>query len=107
MRRDSYHKSYLPAVAFLNRNSNPNTMITGTAELSFGLAFYDSLSDDKYIGYYSGRRPDMIVIDSRYEEEHEGVRIKQPEIYRHIQDLLAREYLKVYDQTPYRIYARR
>ena len=107
MRRDSYHKNYLPAISFLNQNSSPASTIIGTAELSFGLAAYDSLSDDKYIGYYSGRRPDLIVVDSRYEEEHELVRVKQPEIYRHINDLLASEYHQVYAQAPYRIYARR
>ncbi|MCI0490562.1 MAG: glycosyltransferase family 39 protein [Blastocatellia bacterium] len=107
MRRDSYHKSYLPAVAFLNQRSDPQTTITGTAELSFGLTRYDSLSDDKYLGYYSGRRPDLIVVDSRYEEEHEAVRVRQPEIYRHINERLAREYRQVYDHAPYRIYARR
>jgi 4-amino-4-deoxy-L-arabinose transferase-like glycosyltransferase len=107
MVRDSYHKSYLPAVNFLNQNSGEQSLIMGTSELSFGLKSYDSLSDDKYLGYNSGRTPDFIVVDARYEQEQEAVRDKRPEIYRHINRLLAEDYRRVYDQASYKIYARR
>jgi hypothetical protein len=93
MARDSYHKSYLPAVSFLNQNSNEQSLIMGTSELSFDLKSYDSLLDDKYLGYNSGRVPDFIVVDARYEQEHEAVREK--------------DYRQVFDHVSYRIYARR
>ncbi|MFP5264731.1 MAG: ArnT family glycosyltransferase [Blastocatellia bacterium] len=107
MARDSYHNSYLPAVNFLNQNSGERSLIMGTSELSFGLKSYDSLSDDKYLGYNSGRAPDLIVVDARYEQEHEAVREREPEIYRHINRLLAEDYRPVFEQASYRIYARR
>jgi 4-amino-4-deoxy-L-arabinose transferase-like glycosyltransferase len=107
MARDSYHKSYLPAVAFLNQNSSEQSLIMGTAELSFGLKAYDSLLDDKYLGYNSGRAPDFIVVDARYEQEHEAVREKWPEVHEHIDRLLAEDYRRVFDHPSYRVYARR
>jgi hypothetical protein len=104
--RDSYHKSYRPAVSFLNQNSNEQSLIMGTSELSFDLKSYDSLLDDKYLGYNSGRAPDFIVVDSRYEQECEAVREKRPEIYEHINRLLTEDYRQVFNQASYRIYAR-
>jgi 4-amino-4-deoxy-L-arabinose transferase-like glycosyltransferase len=105
--RDSYHNSYLPAVNFLNQNSGERSLIMGTSELSFGLKSYESLSDDKYLGYNSGKAPDFIVLDARYEQEHDAVRERHPEIYRHINRLLAEDYRPVFEQASYRIYARR
>ncbi|HKP86184.1 MAG TPA: glycosyltransferase family 39 protein [Blastocatellia bacterium] len=105
--RDSYRNSYLPAVSFLNRSAARGASITGSAELGFGLENYNTLLDDKYLGYYNGRKPDFIVVDTRYQEEHDGVERKQPEISEHITRLLTVEYEKVYDRAAYRIYARR
>jgi len=105
--RDSYRKSYLPAVSFLNRSAGPDASITGTAELEFGLDNHNTLLDDKYLGYYNGRRPDFIVVDSRYQQEHDAVESKQPEIHERITRLLTVKYQKVYDHAAYRIYARR
>jgi hypothetical protein len=107
MARDSYHKSYLPAVNFLNQNSNEQSLIMGTSELSFDLKSYDSLLDDKYLGYNSGRAPDFIVVDARYEQEHEAVRYKRPEVYQHINKLLSENYRQVFAHTSYKIFARR
>jgi hypothetical protein len=107
MARDSYHKSYMPAVDFLNRNSDERSSIMGTSELSFDLKYCDSLLDDKYLGYNSGRAPDFIVVDARYEQEHEDVRENRPEIYEHVNRLLAEDYRQVFDRAGYRIYARR
>jgi hypothetical protein len=106
MARDSYHNSYYPAVSFLNQNSDERSLIIGTAELGFDLKSYDSLLDDKYLGYNSGTTPDFIVVDARYEQEHEAVREKRPELYLYINKLLTESYRQVFAQTNYRIYAR-
>jgi hypothetical protein len=105
--RDSYHRSYLPAVSFLNQNAGREASITGTAELGFGLDNYDTLLDDKYLGYYNGRRPDFIVVDTRYQQEYDLVESRQPEIHEHITQLLTNEYRAAYDHAAYKIYARR
>jgi hypothetical protein len=106
IRRDSLHNSYQPAVEFLNRNSGSSTTITGAAELSFGLNNYDSLLDDKFLGYHNGRRPDFIVIEPRYEQELMDARRRRPEIYTHMTRLLDEEYFEVYNNAGFTIYAR-
>ncbi len=105
--RDSYHKSYLPAVDFLNRNSGPLTTITGPAELSFGLNNRDALLDDKYLGYHNQRRPDFIVVEARYEQEHTDAQTRYPEIYTHVTALLSEEYTEVYNNAGFIIYTRK
>jgi 4-amino-4-deoxy-L-arabinose transferase-like glycosyltransferase len=106
IRRNSLHNSYQPAVEFLNRNSGSSTTITGAAELSFGLNNYDSLLDDKFLGYHNGRRPDFIVIEPRYEQELMDARRRRPEIYTHMTRLLDEEYFEVYNNAGFTIYAR-
>jgi 4-amino-4-deoxy-L-arabinose transferase-like glycosyltransferase len=106
IRRDSYHKNYLPAVSFLNRTAPPDSSVVGTSELSFDLARYDRLLDDKWVGYHTGRRPDFVVEDSRYRQELEAVRTREPEIYEYVTRLLDEQYRVVYDQASYKIYAR-
>lgn len=105
--RDSYHKNYMPVVNFLNQNAGRDASITGTAELGFGLDNYNTLLDDKYLGYYNGRRPDLIVVDARYQQEDDIIESRQPEIHEHITRLLTNEYREVYDHAKYKIYARR
>jgi hypothetical protein len=107
MLRNSYQNNYLPAVSFLNQHSDQNTLIMGTAEISFGLKFHDTLLDDKWLGYNTGGKPDFIVEDSRYEQEQLWAQAKRPEIYQHVRSLLSEQYHQVYNHSSYRIYARR
>jgi 4-amino-4-deoxy-L-arabinose transferase-like glycosyltransferase len=105
--RNSYQNSYLPAISFLNQHSDQNTLIMGTAEMSFGLKFPETLLDDKWLGHNTGRTPDFIVEDTRYEQEQLWAQTRRPEIYEHVRTLLTRQYQQVYNQASYRIYARR
>lgn len=107
MLRNSYQNSYLPAVSFLNQHSDQKSLIMGTAEISFGLKFPNTLLDDKWLGYNTGRIFDFVVEDTRYEREQLWARARRPEIYEHVTTLLAEQYRQVYDHAPYRIYARR
>jgi len=107
MMRNSYQSNYLPAVSFLNQHSDQNALIMGTAEISFGLKFHDTLLDDKWLGYNTGRIPDFVVEDRRYEQEQLWAQARRPEIYEHVTTLLAEQYRRVYDHASYRIYARR
>jgi hypothetical protein len=77
----------------------------GSAELGFGLGFDEHLIDDSYLGYYSGRRPDFIVVDEIYALSFQGSQVERPAIYAHINKLLTEDYKLVYDQALYRIYA--
>ena len=107
MRRNSYQNNYLPAVSFLNQHSDQNALIMGTAEIVFGLNARDTLLDDKWFGYNTGRIADFVVQDMRYDQEHLWAKTQRPEIYEHVKSLLSERYDKVYDHALYRIYARR
>jgi hypothetical protein len=107
MRRNSYQTNYLPAVRFLNQHSDQNALIMGTAEIGFGLKFHDTLLDDKWLGYNTGRIPDFVVQDSRYEQEQLWALDRRPDISEHVRTLLSTQYQEVYNQASYRIYVRR
>lgn len=106
IRQNSYHKSYLPAVNFLRSNADPSSLIMGSTELAFGLGFNANLVDDIRLGYYTGKRPDFIVVDEIYEDAFKGVGTQDVIVYQHVLDTLAKEYHPVYDHAYYKIYAR-
>lgn len=106
IRQREYQKTYGPAVTFLKANVAPSAMIMGSTELAFALGFDSNLVDDVRLGYYTGKRPDFIVVDEIYEDAFVGMGIQNEDVYRHIRDLLANEFHPVYDQGHYKIYAR-
>jgi 4-amino-4-deoxy-L-arabinose transferase-like glycosyltransferase len=99
---------YLPAVAFLQRNMSSRMLLMGSAELGFKLGFDANLTDDPTLGYYTGKRADIVVVeDLNYAEEFDSFRRHQPNVYRYINRLLTVDYHCVYDHNFYKIYARR
>ncbi|MBA3439459.1 MAG: glycosyltransferase family 39 protein [Pyrinomonadaceae bacterium] len=105
MKLNTYQKSYAPAVDFLKRNSNENTLVMGTADLGFGLGFDSNLVDDYQLGYRSGKKPDIFVIEEVYEEAISGNKTHRPQLYYHVMRTLQDEYRLVYDQNFYKVYA--
>jgi 4-amino-4-deoxy-L-arabinose transferase-like glycosyltransferase len=105
MRANEYRASYAPAADFLKRRMQPSTLVMGSAEMGFALGFNEHLIDDSFLGYYSGKRPDFIVVDEIYAESFQGSQLQRPAIYAHINRLLTTEYKLVYDRAFYRIYA--
>jgi hypothetical protein len=91
-------------VSFLRRNVSKGQFIVGPAQLAFELGFDANLSDDAFLGYYSGKKPDVIVADRRYAENFEMCRRSKPSEYQHIQNRLRTEYRLVYDYRSFRIY---
>jgi hypothetical protein len=77
----------------------------GSAEMGFALGFNEHLIDDSYLGYYSGKRPDFIVVDEIYATSFRGSAVERPAVYDHINRLLTEQYRLVYDQGLYRIHA--
>jgi hypothetical protein len=106
IRQRSYQKSYLPAINFLKSNASPVSMIMGSTELAFGLGFNSNLVDDIRLGYYTGKKPDFIVVDEIYQDAFKGIETQDLVVYQHILDTLAKEYHAVYDHGFYKIYAR-
>ena len=101
--RLQYQREYLPAMAFLRQHPGG---VTGVAELGFALGFQPGLTDDRRLGYYSGKRPSLFVVDKTYEESYDGYRTDRPEIYSYVQEKLARSRL-VFQNSLYRIYSDR
>lgn len=106
-RLDAYHKSFIPASEFLKQNARRDQLIMGSAELGFGLGSFDQVIDDSRFGFYSGKKPDFIVIEEVYQSEIDSYKNRHPDIYEFIKTRLANDYQKVYDQNHYEIYARK
>lgn len=106
--QNHYESRYLPVVKFLQgRENRQGRSLTGSSELAFELGF-DRLTDDPWLGYYNGARPDVIVFNRRYEEIDGIFQKAQPEVHWHIEQQLGREYEKVFEFAPYwKVYERR
>jgi Dolichyl-phosphate-mannose-protein mannosyltransferase len=107
IRQDSYHRSFAPAVDFLKQRANGGQMIMGSAELGFGLGTFEHLVDDSKLGFYSGKKPDFIVVEEVYRDNFKTIGPRHPDIYQFISARLANEYTRIYDHELYEIYARR
>lgn len=106
IRQNSYGRSYLPAVNFLKSRLNHSTLVMGSTELAFELGFNANLVDDIRLGYYTGKKPDFIVVDEIYEDAFKGVGTQDGVVYQHVLDTLANDYHPVYDHAHYKIYVR-
>ncbi len=121
---DSYRKTYLPAVTFLKNNVPAGGLVMGSIELGFDLGFDTGLSDDPSLGYFTGKKPDLVVVttpsskpafaDSRFPglawSLHDPItctrfgRVRW-QVYDHVTALL-QSYRRVYEGRGYEIYAR-
>jgi len=108
IRRDSYRNLYLPAVAYLKQHAAPNDLIFAVSEFAFGLGFYDHVRDDSTLGYFTGKRAELIVVeDAGYGQAFDGFARLNPGLYRYVQNTLSHDYRKVYSNAVYDVYARR
>jgi hypothetical protein len=105
IRQNDYKKSYMPATNFLKTSAGPG-LIMGSTELAFQLGFDSNLVDDIRLGYYSGKKPDFIVVDEIYEDAFKGIGTQDLTVYQYVVDLIANQYHPVYDYGHYKIYAR-
>jgi hypothetical protein len=103
----AYSTIYLPATDYLKQHAKSQAIVMGSAELAFELGFAGNLVDDPRLGYRSGKRPSFIVIDkNRYAEWIPQYERREPETYRYIRDMMAREFHQVLDNPGYKVYAR-
>jgi len=107
MRADGYHTQYLDATNYLKEHTSTGELIAGSSELGFELGFDKNLVDDFRLGYVSGKRPDVIVLDkNRYQEWIPLLKPVQPDAWRYATELVAREFHEVHRNGAYVIYAR-
>jgi 4-amino-4-deoxy-L-arabinose transferase-like glycosyltransferase len=105
--QDRYRNVYLPAAAYLKEHAGAPGPIMGSAEFAFELGFDGKLVDDFRLGYRSGKRPDLIVVDDqRYAEWIAKLKEQDPGNYAYARKLLADEFRLVYERGSYRIYGR-
>ncbi len=103
---DPYHKSYAPVVGYLQTHTRPGMLIMGPAELGFGLRFPDNLVTDSRFGWISGKRPDVIVTDASTDALRDSLKKQEPDAYRHVTELLNKEFTPVFKTQFYTVYAR-
>jgi hypothetical protein len=97
--------SFDPAVEFLRGHYTPDTFIMGNASLLFGLTPEWNLLDDFRLGYNTGKRPAVIVIDESWQDRIGMLREFDMAIWQHTQDVLA-SYREVYNRDGFRILER-
>jgi len=104
--RNRRQLTYDPAVAYLRGQCDRNTSIMGDAGLIFGLGPDWNVLDDYRLGYDSGKRAEVVVIDPSWDDRILMMQTLSPETHRFVSHLLAKEYREVYNQGGYRILAR-
>lgn len=97
---------FLAAADFLRDRLSGYRLVMASAEFGIPLQFDRRLIDDFRLGYRSGKRPDLIVMDTpRYCLWTGLLRDQDTGNYRYIQNLLS-SYRLVYDHGAYRMYQR-
>jgi hypothetical protein len=94
------------AAAFLQARLSSYRLVMASAEFGIPLRFDKRLIDDFRLGYRSGKRPDLIVMDvQRYLSWLGGLRVKDAGNYSYIQTLLS-GYHVIYNHGGYSMYER-
>lgn len=104
-RLNLYARQFVPAAEFVKRRLHPGTAVMASADFGFGIGF-DPLTDDWTLGFYTHKRPDLIVVEEQYLNAFEERGRQQPEIYQHLSRTLREDYTLVYDHEYYRVYER-
>jgi 4-amino-4-deoxy-L-arabinose transferase-like glycosyltransferase len=105
--KNPYKNTYLPAIAFLREHAGSTASIIGSGELGFELGFDKNLRDDSSLGYFTGRKPDFVVIDENaYKQSLASYATKLPKLDNYVKQILTEQYHRVYDGPFYEIYQR-
>jgi hypothetical protein len=104
--RNRRQLAYDPAVQYLRGQFDRNTLIMGGAGLVFGLGPDWNVLDDIRLGYHSGKRPEVVVIDPSWDDGILMMQTNSPPIHTFVSQLLATEYREVYKRGGYRILVR-
>ena len=107
LQENTYASEYTPTLNFVRSRLAGGQLIFADSYFGFDLGF-DRVIDDTRLGYYSGRRADLIVEDLWYDwwwrKLYPG---EEPQISRYVKDLLRADYHLVFERGPFRVYERR
>ena len=98
---DGYDHVYQPAIVTIKRFLPPRGLVMGGSELGFALGFGPQLVDDRYLGYFSGKRPDVFV-ENQYYGRSGGLVFGPARLY--TETALQKEYHLEFVNAEYRIY---
>jgi hypothetical protein len=101
--RNRRQLSYDPVVQFLRARVDPRSLIMGDAGLLYGLGPDWNLLDDSRLGYNSGKRADVVVINPTWQDAQLMMQTNAPAIHGYVSHLLDTEYREVYNQGGYRV----
>jgi hypothetical protein len=104
--RNRRQLTYDPVVQYLRAQFDRHTFIMGGAGLIFGLGPDWNLLDDAQLGYHSGKRAEVVVIDPSWDDGIQMMRTISPPLHAFVSHLLATEYREVYNRGGYRILVR-
>ena len=104
--RNRRQATYDPAVQYLRGRFDRSTFIMGGAGLIFGLGPGWNLLDDYRLGYDSGKRAEVVVLDPAWDDGILMLETNAPQIHSFVSHLLATEYREVYNRGGYRILVR-
>ena len=104
--RNRRQLTYDPVVRYLREQFDRNRLIMGGGGLIFGLGPDWNLLDDSRLGYNSGKRADVVVIDPSWDDGILMMQTVSPEIHTFVSHLLETEYREVYNRGGYRVLVR-
>jgi 4-amino-4-deoxy-L-arabinose transferase-like glycosyltransferase len=104
--RNRRQLTYDPVVRYLREQFDRHRLIMGGGGLIFGLGPDWNLLDDSRLGYNSGKRADVVVIDPSWDDGILMMQTVSPEIHTFVSHLLETEYREVYNRGGYRVLVR-
>ncbi len=104
-RRRSYVESHRQVLAYIERRSTADSLITAHGGFAFAAGFDPRLQDDAYLGLDTGREPDFIVVEEFYRHLYEGWSKGRPGDLARIEARLG-EYETVFEVNGYQVYER-
>ncbi len=107
IKADTYHKVYLPAVSWVEQNAANNDLVMGSMEFGFAYGFRPNFIDDMRWGYYSGKRPQILIVEESYKNDFEGWLESEPKLGQYMKRLLNDEYALRFENVGYKIYQRK
>jgi 4-amino-4-deoxy-L-arabinose transferase-like glycosyltransferase len=104
--KNDYHRIYLPLAEFIRTEANPNDTIFASSEFGFALGHDSKIVDDLFLGYYSRKSPDLIVLNPKQEQSLGKNGWVDAAPHEYVKNLLDRHFTRVYSRGGYAVYRR-
>lgn len=88
---DEYRNEYLPVADLLKSYQKEGKSIVATSAFGFALGF-EGFTDDWRLGFHSGQKPDVIVLDRSYRDFSTRFARGEPKVFAHYFKLLTTQY---------------